>query len=106
MASEALKLAKIEKAQALNRDLMVLTKDIIALATHPVYSVVLAVALIEALEKVKIGGQPLMGNVIATSLETVLITGGVVESVAGSGILQSLISAKTGGLSNLLTAGN
>lgn len=98
MASEAVKIAKIEKQAELQR-------EIFALLKHPLYSIVGAFVLIETLEKVKVNGQPLLGNVVATSLQSVLGAGAVFESIGLGEILQGLVASKTGGLSNLLTSG-
>ena len=57
---------------------------IIKVMTHPLWSMVLAYILIESLQKVKVEGQPLMGENVGTLLEGVF-TFGTLESLAAAG---------------------
>jgi len=99
MASEAVKLAKLQDRQELRR-------QIIALLQHPIYSVLAAFIIIEWLQSQTANGQPLMGKVSGTALETAFITEGVLTSLAKSGALSdiAMIGGVAGKLAPLLLA--
>jgi len=84
MQSEAVRLAKIEAQKDLR-------KDLLALLSHPLYSVVVAFVLIEFLQGQKVNGVPLMGTISGGTLQAALISEGVIKSLAQSGVLDSLL---------------
>ena len=87
MKSEALKLAR------LNRDAE-LMREFIRLLEHPLYSVLLCFVVIETLQSIEIGKpgekRQMMGSVVGSALETAMIAGPVLVSLANSPAVQAL----------------
>jgi hypothetical protein len=94
MPSDAVKLARIQERQVIQRDL-------VSLLQHPVYSVLVAFIVIELLQSTKVNGQPLMGSISGTALETALITKEAITALSTSGVLKELLP----GAAKLLGAG-
>ena len=84
MTSEAVKLARITEAAALR-------KDIIALLNNPAFSILAVFILVELLQTARVNGQPIMGSVAGTALETALITKEALAALGKTGILDALL---------------
>lgn len=84
MASEAVKLARLENEQELRR-------QVVALLTHPVYSIVASIIIIEALQQVRLQSGDYFMSRTGTVLETALITKEAWTALANSGVLKELL---------------
>jgi len=89
MASEAVKLARIQR----DRELLA---GFLELAKHPIYSVLIAFALTEYLQAHK-----LMGENVGTMLEAGVIAAPVLTAVANSGALAAMVKVPGEVLSGL-----
>ena len=84
MSSEAVKLARITEAAALR-------KDVVGLLNNPAFSILAVFIIIEILQTAKVNGQPIMGSIAGTALETALITKEAMAALGKTGILDALL---------------
>ncbi len=84
--NETLKLAKLQD-RALSR------QQLISMLDNPVFSVLLAVILIEALQQIKLPSGDYFMSRTGTVLEGALLTEGVLTALAKSGALKQMMDA-------------
>lgn len=83
MKSTEVRLAEID------RDKM-MALEVSKILNHPYMITLLCFVLVEFLQGTKLNGQPLMGNISGTALETAFITESTLSAFSKSGVLTEL----------------
>jgi len=81
--SDAVKVAKIQENAELRRQLL-------QLAAHPVYSLIIGFVVIEVLQNTRVNGRQVMPEAAGNALEIALAAPALFQAVANTGIVQSL----------------
>ena len=81
------------------------TRILLELIRHPIFSALVALIVVESLQKVKVGGQPLVGEITGTLFEGAATMTPVMLAMAKAGVFNDMVKASsdvTGKLGSLL----